>query len=342
MLDAITPTDLGQRNRDLFKKRHAKEALMKSVVILSLLTAVMLLSGGFPAPAQAQSPATDLKPTFISPTPGLYVNGWPAFTVSYPKEWEEVPLPPSAVFEAARVRPDLSPSPVLVIIVWASPLPLEDWAKQFMPVWIEYFTDIKILSDKPSQLKDGTPAREGEVEWVAKYDPTQRSVKRKENALLLATKRDSIWVSLLLTDDKGKIGEDLKRIAYSLTYQPDREEPVKVPSDVRAFLDMFCADVASHDVKAIMEHFSDRFRDSGAGKPYIEKWFRSNPTSPIRQSYISSEIVVTVFEAHGEKAYVDGFIIGKAKGEANALKFPLSFQQIINEHGEWKWFGNQK
>ena len=52
---------------------------MKKLIVLSLLTAVMLLGGSLLAPAQAQSPANDLKPTFISPTPGLYVNGWPAF-----------------------------------------------------------------------------------------------------------------------------------------------------------------------------------------------------------------------------------------------------------------------
>ena len=59
---------------------------MKKLIVLSLLT-VMLLGGGFLAPVHAQAPANDLKPTFISPTPtpGVYVNGWPAFTVSYPK-----------------------------------------------------------------------------------------------------------------------------------------------------------------------------------------------------------------------------------------------------------------
>ncbi|MGD0660825.1 MAG: hypothetical protein ABSD38_22415 [Syntrophorhabdales bacterium] len=59
---------------------------MKRLIVLSLLSAFMLLGGAFLAPAQAQGPANDLKPTFIGPTPGLYVNGWPAFTVSYPKE----------------------------------------------------------------------------------------------------------------------------------------------------------------------------------------------------------------------------------------------------------------
>ena len=55
---------------------------MKRLIVLSLLSAFMLLGGAFLAPAQAQGPANDLKPTFIGPTPGLYVNGWPAFTVS--------------------------------------------------------------------------------------------------------------------------------------------------------------------------------------------------------------------------------------------------------------------
>ena len=57
---------------------------MKRLIIPSLIMAITLLAGGFLA--QAQTPAIDLKPTFLSSTPGLYVNGWPAFTVSYPKE----------------------------------------------------------------------------------------------------------------------------------------------------------------------------------------------------------------------------------------------------------------
>ncbi|MGA2108980.1 MAG: sigma 54-interacting transcriptional regulator [Syntrophorhabdales bacterium] len=56
----------------------------------------------------------------------------------------------------------------------------------------------------------------------------------------------------------------------------------------------------------------------------------------------SQEATVTVFEPRGDKAYVAGFYLMKLKGEANALKWAMYFQQIINEHREWKWFGNQK
>ena len=51
---------------------------------------------------------------------------------------------------------------------------------------------------------------------------------------------------------------------------------------------------------------------------------------------------MTVFEPRGDKAYLDGFYLGKAKAGANAVKSPMTFQQIINEHGQWKWYGNQK
>ena len=116
----------------------------------------------------------------------------------------------------------------------------------------------------------------------------------------------------------------------------------KVPADIRVFLDMYCVDTLSHDVKTIIAHYSDRFRHSGGSKAAYEQWFRNDPASPIQRDVTSCEATVTVFEPRGDKAYVDGFISEKAKGDPNALKEPMMFQQIINEHGEWKWFGNQK
>jgi hypothetical protein len=51
---------------------------------------------------------------------------------------------------------------------------------------------------------------------------------------------------------------------------------------------------------------------------------------------------VTVFEPHGDKAYVDGFFLIKGKGETSAVRVPMIFRQIINEHGQWRWYGTQK
>ncbi|MGD0659915.1 MAG: hypothetical protein ABSD38_17790 [Syntrophorhabdales bacterium] len=203
---------------------------MKKLIVLAIIMAVMVLVAAL---AHAQIPANDLKPTFISPTPGLFVNGWPAFTVSYPKEWAEMPRGLATVFQTGAPRPDLPPSPVLTISVFLPPsyFRLDDWASVNGPLWIDLGTGIKVLSDKPSQLKDGTPAREGELEWVTRTDARVRSVENgaKIYHLLLATERDGIWVEIRLSDDRGRIGDDLKRIAYSLTFQPGREKPVQVP-----------------------------------------------------------------------------------------------------------------
>jgi hypothetical protein len=51
---------------------------------------------------------------------------------------------------------------------------------------------------------------------------------------------------------------------------------------------------------------------------------------------------VTAFEPRGDKAGIDGFFTEKARGNANPQMLPMRWQQIVNEHGEWKWLGNQK
>ena len=60
---------------------------MKKLIVLSVIIAVMFLTRGSVAPAHAQDSAKDDKPTFYHLVPGTYVNPWPRFTVTYPKEW---------------------------------------------------------------------------------------------------------------------------------------------------------------------------------------------------------------------------------------------------------------
>jgi hypothetical protein len=312
---------------------------MKKPLVVTLLIALMLSTGGFLILSHAQSPGTDLKPSFISRTPGLYVNGWPAFAVSYPREWVE--LLGLGVFRAGGTRPDPPPGDHLpqinVTVFYGVPLPVEDWAKLFMPFYTTFATDIKVFSDKPSQLTDGTPVREVEMEYVLKKDP-----KPKWNDFTLITKKESLWVWVIVSDDKGRIGEDLKKYAYSLTFLRGGEEPVPVPPDVRTFFDMWCTDTVSHDVKTIMAHFSTKFLHTGYGKAKMEQFLLNDPLSPLRQDFISSEPTVTLFEPRGDRVYVDGFFLNKTKANAKGEKIPMMWQQIIKEQGQWKWYGNQK
>jgi hypothetical protein len=317
---------------------------MQRPIVVCLLSALMLLTGNLLTLTHAQSPGTDLKPTFISPTPGLYVNGWPAFTVSYPKEWVELRGLPGQVYRAGGTRAGLPPGihmPILNVACMTVPLPLEDWAKVFMPMWVRINTDIKVLSDRPTRLKDGTPAREVEVEYVPKYEATLGNITDAPKLItyILLTKRDLAWIWVNLIEEKARFGEDLKKIVHSFTFLPGREEPVIVPPDVRAFLDMFYTDLASRDVTSIMAHYSDRFLNSGVQKAYMEQYFVTHPEDLPRPGAII-ESTVTSFEPRGDRAYVDGFC--KAKDDPNAPKAPMSFQQIIKEQGQWKWYGNQK
>jgi hypothetical protein len=146
-----------------------------------------------------------------------------------------------------------------------------------------------------------------------------------------------IWVNV--SGDNTELKEDLKKIAHSLTFLAGREEPVAVPPDVRQFLDMYRTDFMGRDITSIMGHFSDRFLNSGVKKGWLEEQIRRFPPSP---PGLTLEPVVTVYEPRGDRAYVDGFMIAKSKDDPNGRKTLLGYQQIIKEHGQWKWYGNQK
>jgi hypothetical protein len=316
--------------------------MKKLIVLLLVMTGIWAMASS-PAPARAQSPGPDLKPTFISPTPGLSVNGWPPFTVSYPKEWVEVSQMPGNVCRIGGSRSGLLPGvrlPILSVSVQPDTLPLEDWAKILMPVVQLIGTDIKVLTDKPSRSKDGTPAREVEVEYIPAYGSTPGKATDAPKMIFyyLLTKRDLAFIWVTVNEEKARFGEDLKKHVHSLTFLPGKEAPVTVPPDVQAFLDMYGADFGSTDIKTLMTHFSDRFLHSGMNKPSYERAFRIIRDNPPGRAVAT----VTVFEPHGDRAYVDGFFLFQAKGGTTPVKGSMSFQQIINENSQWKWFGNQK
>jgi hypothetical protein len=225
--------------------------------------------------------------------------------------------------------------PNFAVSVFPTPLPIDKWSDMLVPALRYPGSDITIVYDKPSQLKDGAPAQEAEMTWV--------SNKEKVTMLVLTTRKDAAWIQIIQTSDKGKMGEDLKNYPYSLTFQQAREEPVKVPSDVREFLDRYSSDLVSGNVERIMANFSDRFLNQSRKKVFYEIWFRNSPDAPIQRGLISSEATVTVFEARGDKAYVDGFFASKARDHADKpLKEPMNFRQIIKEQGQWKWYGDQR
>jgi len=265
------------------------------------------------------------------------VHGWPAFTVSYPKEWPVTPATPGVNFRVAPPRPGLPPSPALVIWAGVWFAPLSDIAKIWISLVGPMGKDFNVIHDKSSKLADGTPVQEAEIEWTIMNGP-------KINSFLLAAKKDVTWIWVTIHHDQGKMAEDLKGIVRSLKLLPDQEKPVAVPEDVQAWLDQFSSDTVSHDLAKIMGHYSDKYRNNGFPKAMVGMWYQGFPDSPMnyKGGVTSMSATVTVFEPHGDTAYIDGFFPTKFKDDPTTVTPAMGNVQIIKENGQWKWYGNQK
>ena len=294
---------------------------MKKLIILSMIMALMLLTDSFFATAQPQDLAKEEKPTFYRLIPGVYVNGWPRFTIHYPKDWvERLPFP----HETFRAEPPGRTGEMVAITISQSSQPLEKHADRQVFVYktVVKAKDVTVVSDKPSQLRDGTPAREVEIQAV---------LEAPVNWLTLATKRGDMWITLGVGGPNVKIGESLKAILYSLQYEPGKDEPVKVPPDIQEFLDKYCSDLVSHDLAKVMTHYSDRYLSSGERKGEAERRIRQ-----FIGLITSFEEGITDFVAAGDKVYLTGFV------SSNSGRAVLKGTSIIKENGEWKWYGNQR
>jgi hypothetical protein len=298
---------------------------MKKLIVLSVISAVTLLAGNFFASAQPQDPAKEEKPTFYRLTPGIYVNGWPRFTVTYPMDWVERHLS-TLSGEVFRVSPPGSAGlytfRVNLLSTYIIP-PLDKFADYFASLLRTVHTDVTVVSDKPSRLRDGTPAREIGIKYVVNGVPV--------NSLALITKKGDLCVFTGVVSPNTRIEEDLKALIYSLEFQLGKDDLAKVPPDVQKFLDRNCNANVAHDVGELMATYSDRFLNSGMRKGEREKIHRQ-----MIGAIKSCEIGITDFVAEGERAYLAGFInIGFGK-------LMLQETSIIKEGGEWKWYGNQR
>jgi hypothetical protein len=296
---------------------------MKKLIVLSVIMALMLLTWGSLTSAQPQEPTNEEKPTFYRLTPGVYVNGWPRFTVTYPKDWVEMAsmFRMGEVFKvyASRSVPNY---PSLTVVVSFAPLHLETFGNLIAGLLKNIATDVTIVSDKPSQLRDGTPARE------VRFNMVMNGIL--VYSLYLATNKGDTCVFTILSS-RGEIGEDLKAILYSIEFEPSKGDPVKVPPDVQEFLDRHCSAHVAHDLAQLMTHYSDRYLNSGVRKGGMEQFNRD-----IIDRITSCEIGITDFVPAGDRAYLTGFI-RSWWGKAILLQ-----TSIIKENGEWKWYGNQR
>jgi hypothetical protein len=295
---------------------------MKRLIFLSLIIAV-LLSKSFLAPSHAQEIAKEEKPTFYRLTPGVYVNGWPRFTIHYPKDWVDVTPMEHEIFRAGAHGATGDLFAVVVAYPPNPPQPLDKVADVAMSLFKVFGKDMIVVTDKPSQLSNDTPAREVEIRGIMNGLPF--------NWLGLCVEHGDLWIEPSVSSQRGGIGEHLKAILYSLQYEPGNDEPVKLTPDVKEFFHSLSNAWISHDLAKLMSHYSDRYLNSGVKKGETERFLKQ------RIGFATSlEYRITDFIPTGDRAYLAGFSI------FNGVRFPLIPTSIIKESGEWKWYGNQR
>jgi hypothetical protein len=292
---------------------------MEKSIIVSLTLALLLFAGSSFTPCNAQAPSKDDTPTFYRLVPGTYVNGWPRFTVRYPKEWPERPPLFQEVFRAGVTGPGIRTA----VHVTPDPMfPPDKVAEANLAYAKNQDKNATLVADKPTRLPDGTPARETEVRWVTNSGTL--------DLLCLALwKHDTgINVGVAALD---KLTDDLKAIPYSIEFQPEKDKPVTVPPDLQTFLDKYSSAVLSHDIEKVMSCFSDRFLNSRMKKGEWERVLK-----PAIDRSKSFGIVITDFIPARDQACLTEFTIEWIG------KLPLWWTSIIKENGQWKWHGNQK
>jgi hypothetical protein len=282
--------------------------MKKSSFVLLLSVSILLMATGTAFPADSE--------------PKVYVNEWPAFSVSYPSGWiENTPFMPRFFFRAddpqgfSSVRAMITPSKVM---------PLKSSTKIYIPEMRKYDKNTKLIYEKEVMLKDNTAAYEFQVEWT--FDGI------KQKSLFLTAQKESQWITIIVSNTQGKISEDLKQIAYSLKIQKGEDKLASVPADILKFLDQYSNDLTSYNIDKIKDYYSDQFLNNGINREFIGAYV----TMIIGPK--SYQINITKFESQGKQAHIAGFVATPND------KYPLlDFNSyLIKENGKWKFYGNQK
>ena len=116
-----------------------------------------------------ESIGADKKPSPSVSELKTFTNESPVFTIQYPDSWTslQIPLIPNAVFYAEQI-----PGADFVVRVFDKSDPalpadisLETATQKLTEMLAGFGTDVTVVSDKRSELKDGTPSQEGLITY---------------------------------------------------------------------------------------------------------------------------------------------------------------------------------
>ena len=163
-----------------------QEAPMRKSPVLSVVVVLLLFAGSVFVPSHAQAPAKEDASTFYRLVPGTYVNGWPRFTIHYPKDWVERPpgFAGGNVFAVSSPNSVRYPQLVVALHGYGPGMEKADFALPYLKSL--GYRDVTVVSDKPSRLRDGTPAWEYELRMVINGIPAiQLGLQAKRGDVLI-------------------------------------------------------------------------------------------------------------------------------------------------------------
>lgn len=142
--------------------------------------------------------------------PKIFQNDSPGFTMTYPGNFIDLnPVNPlsKAIFYASYADRNLE-----ISISKVSPKRrLEDLTKKILRILNYYTTEINIISEEASKLKDGTPSYETTIEYKVLGIFKVRSV-------YLSVIKEEKWIRLMVSSEASSFDENLKEILYSLDF----------------------------------------------------------------------------------------------------------------------------
>jgi len=140
----------------------------------------------------------------------IFTNKDPAFSLTYPSNFIE--LKPNPILKQVFVANKLGRDLIITIKKISPKRHLEDVTKKILTQLERTGKDVSLISNKPTALRDGTPAYESIIEF--------KSIgKTKVKSIHISAFKNEKWIRVSLFAVDYYFNEDYKKIVHSLEFK---------------------------------------------------------------------------------------------------------------------------
>ena len=139
----------------------------------------------------------------------VFTNESPAFSLTYPENFIE--LKPNPITKQVFVANILGCNLIITIKKISPKRRLEEAAKKIVILLKRFVKEIRVISNKPTTLRDGTPAYESIIEYKSAGNYNVKSIH-------ISVFKDEKWIRVSLSAGAIYFNENLKKIVHSLEF----------------------------------------------------------------------------------------------------------------------------